>query len=56
MTPTTGRKGATTSSSPTKKHTTTNKPSEGATGGEIVPETLPEEEKTPLEPESSEDE
>ena len=38
------------------KQTTTTKPSEGATGGEVVPQTLPEEEKAPLEPKSSEDE
>ena len=56
MTPTTRRKGATMSSTPTKKQTTTNEPSEGATGAEVIPQTLPEEEKTPLEPESSEDE
>ena len=56
MTPTTRRKGATMSSTPTKKQTTTNEPSEGATGPEIVPQTLPEEEKIPLEPESSKDE
>ena len=54
--PTTRRKGATMSSTPTKKQTTTNEPSEGATGAEVIPQTLPEEEKTPLEPNSSEDE
>ena len=56
MMPTTRRKGATMSSTPTKKQTTTNEPSEGATGAEVIPQTLPEEEKTPLEPESSKDE
>ena len=44
------------SSTPTNKQTTTNEPSEGATGAEVVPQTLPEEEKPPLEPKSSEDE
>ena len=56
MTLTTQRKGATMSSTPTNKQTTTNKPSEGATGAEVIPQTLPEEEKPPLEPKSSKDE
>ena len=44
------------SSKQTNQKTTTTEPSEGATNPEIVPETLPEEENTPLEPKSSEEE